>query len=42
MLLHDDCHPIDSPNIGSILENIKFPNLIPSLTEADFRLFAGG
>ena len=25
MLLNDACHPIDSPNMGSILENIKFP-----------------
>ena len=29
MLLHDACHSIDSPNIGSILENIKFPNYRP-------------
>src|SRR5229473_7116667 len=26
MLLHDACHSIDSPNVGPILENIKFPN----------------
>ena len=26
MLLHDACHSIDSPKIGAILENIKFPN----------------
>src|ERR1700688_1121536 len=26
MLLHDACHSIDSPNVGRILENIKFPN----------------
>src|SRR5580704_3296784 len=26
MLLHDACHSIDSPKIGSILENVKFPN----------------
>jgi hypothetical protein len=25
MLLHDACHSIDSPKLGSILENIKFP-----------------
>src|SRR6266404_506669 len=27
MLLHDACHSIDSPNVGPIMENIKFPNL---------------
>jgi hypothetical protein len=26
MLLHDDCHSIDSPNMSLILENVKFPN----------------
>jgi hypothetical protein len=26
MLLHDVCHPIDSPNMRFILENVKFPN----------------
>jgi hypothetical protein len=26
MLLNDACHSIDTPNMGSILENIKFPN----------------
>jgi hypothetical protein len=26
MLLDDACHSIDSPNLGAILENIKFPN----------------
>jgi hypothetical protein len=26
MLLHDACHSIDSPHVGPILENIKFPN----------------
>jgi hypothetical protein len=26
MLLDDACHSIDSPNMRSILENIKFPN----------------
>src|SRR5260370_11785971 len=30
MLLHDACHSIDSPKIGSILENIKFPNFLSS------------
>ncbi|MGA7804539.1 hypothetical protein, partial [Bradyrhizobium sp.] len=25
MLLNDICHSIDSPNMGTILENIKFP-----------------
>src|ERR1700738_1600619 len=25
MPLHDACHSIDSSNVGSILENIKFP-----------------
>src|ERR1035441_230137 len=30
MLLHDACHSIDSPNVGAILENIKFPNLAQS------------
>src|ERR1700722_15606081 len=29
MLLHDACHSIDSPNVGAILENIKFPNSGP-------------
>src|SRR6267378_31404 len=27
MLLDDACHSIDSPYVGPILENIKFPNL---------------
>jgi hypothetical protein len=26
MLLNDACHSIDSPNMGAILENVKFPN----------------
>jgi hypothetical protein len=26
MLLDDACHSIDSPNMRSILENVKFPN----------------
>jgi hypothetical protein len=26
MLLDDACHSIDSPNLGSILEKVKFPN----------------
>src|SRR5689334_18501598 len=26
MPLTDDCHSIDRPNMGDILENIKFPN----------------
>ena len=26
MLLNDDCHSIDSPNMPCILENVKFPN----------------
>jgi hypothetical protein len=25
MPLHEACHSIDRPNIGPILENIKFP-----------------
>jgi hypothetical protein len=28
MLLDDDCHSIDSPNMRVILENVKFPNSI--------------
>jgi hypothetical protein len=28
MLLDDDCHSIDNPNMRCILENVKFPNLI--------------
>jgi hypothetical protein len=28
MLLDDDCHSIDSPNMAGILENVKFPNSI--------------
>jgi hypothetical protein len=27
MLLDDDCHSIDYPNMHCILENVKFPNL---------------
>jgi membrane fusion protein (multidrug efflux system) len=30
MLLNDACHSIDSFNMGSILENIKFPNYVGS------------
>jgi hypothetical protein len=26
MLLHDLCHPIDTPNMRFISENVKFPN----------------
>jgi hypothetical protein len=37
MLLHDDCHPIDYPNMRSILENVKFPNYSLGLTETNFR-----
>jgi hypothetical protein len=29
MLLHDACHSIDSPKVGAILENIKFPYSAP-------------
>jgi membrane fusion protein (multidrug efflux system) len=29
MRLDDACHSIDSPNVGGILENVKFPNYIP-------------
>src|ERR1700761_2438720 len=28
MLLHDACHSIDSPKVGAILENVKFPNYL--------------
>src|ERR1700722_15031204 len=34
MLLHDACHSIDSPNVGCILENIKFPNYSSRLGRA--------
>jgi hypothetical protein len=42
MLLDDDCHPIDSPNMRSILENVKFPNYAFGLTEMDFLLICKG
>jgi hypothetical protein len=42
MLLNDDCHSIDSFNMGVILENVKFPNIRLNKENRYFRLFPGG
>jgi hypothetical protein len=42
MLLNDDCHSIDSFNMGVILENVKFPNIRLNKENIFFRLFPDG
>jgi hypothetical protein len=45
MLLNDACHSIDTPNMGAILENVKFPNYpssSPDRLEFEFLFYCKG
>src|SRR5215470_1176205 len=41
MLSDDACHSIDSPNMGVILENVKFPNY-PAAGLSNFSFLGNG